>query len=105
MKRIAASILGAWSYVYSAACVWALDLPNYASSGADLQSNLTTTGKTITTILLGVTVMIGIGGIIFSGMAFASGDGETGKTRLKNSVIGLVIAATAYGIAAVAIGK
>jgi len=81
----------------------ALQLPSYASGG-NLQGDLTSTGQSITNILIAVTVMVGIGGIIWAGMAFASGDGETGKRRLWHAVIGLILAATATGIAAIAVG-
>lgn len=105
MKRITAFILGIWAFVYALSAEAALQLPNYASGGANLTGDLESTGSVITKVLSGVTVMVGILGIIFAGMAFAAGDGETGKTRLKNSVIGLVIAAVATGIAAIATGN
>ncbi len=105
MKRITAFILGIWAFVYALSAEAALQLPSYASGGSNLQGDLESTGGAITKILLGVTVMIGIAGIVFSGMAFASGDGEKGKERLKYSVIGLIVAATATGIASIATGN
>ncbi len=105
MKKITACILGMWAIVYALSAEAALQLPNYAAGGANLQGDLESTGSAITKILLGLTVMIGIAGIIFSGMAFAAGDGEKGKERLKYSVIGLIIAATAAGIASIATGN
>ena len=83
----------------------AIQLPSYAATGANLQGDLERTGGNITKIMIGVTVMVGIVGIVFAGMAFAAGDGETGKQRLKNAVIGLVVAAVATGIAALATGN
>lgn len=105
MKRITSFVLGVWAFVYALAAEAGLQLPNYASGGSNLTGDLEATGSVITKVLTGVTVMVGIGGIIFSGLAFAAGDGEKGKERLKNSVIGLVIAAVATGIAAVATGN
>jgi len=105
MKRTMSSLALIFVLVFLALpALAALQLPNYAASGANLSSDLEATGGTITKVLIAITVMVGIAGIVFSGMAFASGDGETGKQRLKNAVIGLAIAATASGIAAIATG-
>lgn len=92
------------SFIFAFPAIAALQLPNYAAGSGNLSSDLENTGGTITKILIGVTVMVGIAGIVWSGAAFASGDAEIGKQRLKNAVIGLIIAATASGIAAVAVG-
>lgn len=100
IKYIAAAVAAFHAFSVQAA----LQMPNYASSGGNLQSDLERTGGNITKLLLFVTVMVGIGGIIYAGMAFASGDGETGKMRLRNAVIGLIVAAVATGIAALATG-
>jgi hypothetical protein len=105
MKRTASALALVFVMVFLALpAIAALQLPNYAASGANLSSDLESTGGTITKVLIAITVMVGIAGIVFAGMAFAAGDGETGKQRLKNAVIGLVVAATASGIAAIATG-
>lgn len=104
MKKAVKVIAGLVAAFQTLSVHAALQMPNYASSGSNLQSDLERTGGNITKILLFVTVMVGIGGIIYAGMAFASGDGETGKMRLRNAVIGLIVAAVATGIAALATG-
>lgn len=100
-----AIVLGITAVAVSLSAEAALTLPSYASGGANLSGDLEHTGSAITKILIAVTVMVGIGGIIWSAMAFASGDGETGKQRLKNAVIGLVVCTVATGIAALATGN
>jgi hypothetical protein len=105
MKRTTTALVFVLGMVLFALPVMAaLTLPNYASSGSDLSGDLESTGGTSTKVLIAMTVMVGILGIIYSGLAFAAGDGEKGKERLKNAIIGLVIAATASGIAAIATG-
>lgn len=80
-----------------------IQLPSYANSG-NLSSNLESTGGAITKVLISIAVMVGIGGIVWSGVCFSTGDGDKGKRLLGYSVVGLIIVAVAGGIAAIAIG-
>ncbi len=77
----------------------ALQLPNYAQGG-DLASTLQTQGKAVTDILALVATIISIMGIVVGAIRIGGGDPDGGKRWVVSGVLGLVIAGSVYGIAA-----
>lgn len=73
-------------------------LPNYAQ-GADLRVTLEERAHAITDVISLIVSILAIIGILIGAGYFASGQGERGKSYVIGSVIGLVLAASAYGIA------
>jgi hypothetical protein len=84
---------------------WAImRLPNYAQ-GADLRVTLENRAHAITDVIALIVSILAIIGILIGAGYFASGQGERGKSYVIGSVIGLVLAASAYGIAALVVGQ
>ncbi len=80
-------------------CAWAsLQLPDYAQ-GADLQMALETRARAITDVIALIVSILAIIGIFIGAGYFATGQSERGRSYVVGSVIGLVLAACAYGIA------
>jgi len=82
----------------------AMRLPDYAE-GADLRVTLEERAHAITNVITLIVSILAIIGILIGAGYFASGQGERGKSYVIGSVIGLVLAASAYGIAALVIGS
>ncbi|HUW97644.1 MAG TPA: hypothetical protein VMV40_02220 [Acidiferrobacter sp.] len=82
----------------------AMRLPDYAE-GADLRVTLEERAHAITDMIALIVSILAIIGILIGAGYFASGQGERGKGYVVGSVIGLVLAASAYGIAALVIGS
>ncbi len=76
-----------------------LRLPLYAE-GADLRMSLEERAHAITDVIALLVSILAIIGILIGAAYFASGQGERGKSYVIGSIIGLVLAASAYGIAA-----
>lgn len=90
--------------VLSRASVAAIRLPNYAQ-GADLRMTLEERAHAITDVIALIVSILAIVGILIGAGYFAIGQGERGKSYVVGSVIGLVLAASAYGIAALVVGS
>ena len=76
----------------------ALQLPNYAQ-GADLRVQLEERAHSITDVIALLVGILAIIGILIGAGYFATGQSERGRSYVTGSVIGLVLAACAYGIA------
>lgn len=79
-------------------------LPGYAQ-GSDLRITIEERAHAITDIISLIVSILAIMGILIGAGYFASGQGERGKSYVVGSVIGLILAASAYGIAALVIGS
>lgn len=93
--------------VLSAVCVTAsaqaaMRLPSYAQ-GADLRVALEERAHAITDVIALVVSILAIIGILIGAGYYATGQGERGRSYVIGSVIGLVLAASAYGIAALVV--
>lgn len=80
----------------------AVQLPNYAQGG-NLSSGLQSTGKAITDIISLVVAILAIIGIMVGAGFFATGNGERGRTFVIGGVVALILAGSAYGIAALVV--
>ncbi len=80
----------------------ALTLPNYAQGG-DLASTLQTKGKAVTDILALVATIVSIIGIVVGAIKIGGGDPDGGKRWVVSGILGLVIAGSVYGIAALVV--
>jgi len=78
-------------------------LPDYAQ-GSDLQITLEERAHAITDVIALIVSILAIMGILIGAGYFATGQGERGKSYVIGSVIGLVLAASAYGIASLVVG-
>lgn len=76
-----------------------LQLPNYAAGGGNLQAEVQSKGKAITDIVSMVVAIVAILGIIVGGGKIAFGKAEEGKAWVIGGIVGLAIAASAFGIA------
>lgn len=93
--------IGAVVFLYSA-ITWASNMPSYAG-GQDISATLESKGQAITDLVVLVGFIVGIIGIAVGGVKFGSGNAEDGKRWLVNSLVGLIICASIYGIAQVAV--
>ncbi|MHB8254176.1 MAG: hypothetical protein ACYDEV_10875 [Acidiferrobacter sp.] len=82
----------------------AMRLPNYAQ-GADLRVTLEERAHAITNVIALIVSILAIIGILIGAGYYTSGQGERGRSYVIGSVIGLVLAASAYGIAALVVGS
>ena len=82
----------------------AMRLPDYAR-GADLRVTLEERAHAITNVIALIVSILAIIGILIGAGYYASGQGERGKSYVIGSVIGLVLAVSAYGIAALVVGS
>lgn len=80
-----------------------LTLPDYAQ-GNDLTATLESRAHAITDVIALIVSILAIIGILIGAGYFAVGHGERGKTYVTGSVIGLILAASAYGIASLVVG-
>lgn len=90
--------LGVSLAVLSPAAMASVILPDYAQ-GADLQVTLEERAHAITDVMALIVSIFAIIGILIGAGYFAIGQGERGRSYVVGSVIGLVLAACAYGIA------
>ncbi len=79
-------------------------LPNYAQ-GSDLRVTIEERAHAITDVIALVVSILAIIGILIGAGYFAVGQGERGRSYVVGSVLGLILAASAYGIAALVIGS
>ncbi|MHB1566389.1 MAG: hypothetical protein ACYCXG_06690 [Acidiferrobacter sp.] len=79
-------------------------LPDYAQ-GSDLQATLEERAHAITDVIALIVSILAIIGILIGAGYFATGQGERGRSYVMGSVIGLVLAACAYGIAGLVAGS
>lgn len=77
-----------------------LRLPNYAQS-ADAETAVESLGQRITNLVSLVVAIICIIGMLIGAGYAGAGNGERARQFFVGSMIGLAIAGTAYGIAAV----
>ena len=77
----------------------ALTLPNYASGGGNLTSDLQSKGKAVTDIISMVVAILAIMGILVGAGKIGVGKGEEGKQWVIGGIVALVIAGSVYGIA------
>jgi len=101
MKQV---LIGMWVFLgIASVCLDAradsITLPSYAQ-GSDLRSAVETKGKAISDILALVAGVVGIIGIIAGAIKMGAGDPEGGKRQVLWGALGIVVAALAYGIAA-----
>lgn len=82
----------------------AMRLPGYAQ-WADLRMTLEERAHAITDVIALIVSILAIMGILIGAGYFAIGQGERGKSYVIGSVIGLILAASAYGIAALVVGS
>lgn len=90
--------------VFTRAASAAIRLPNYAQ-GADLRMTLEERAHAITDVIALIVSILAIVGILIGAGYFAIGQGERGKSYVVGSVIGLILAASAYGIAGLVVGS
>ncbi len=76
-----------------------ITLPGYAQ-GSDLRSAVETKGKAVSDMLALIAGVVGIIGIIVGAIKMGAGDPEGGKRQVIWGALGIVVAALAYGIAA-----
>ncbi len=100
MKRLLALAVAFLARTASAA----IRLPDYAQ-GADLRMTLEERAHAITDVIALIVSILAIVGILIGAGYFAIGQGERGKSYVVGSVIGLILAASAYGIAALVVGS
>ncbi len=81
-----------------------ITLPSYAQ-GSDLRGALESRGKAISDVLAFVAGIVGIIGIIVGAIKMGAGDPEGGKRQVIWGSLGILIAALAYGIAALVAGQ
>jgi hypothetical protein len=81
----------------------ALTLPNYASGGGNLTSDLQSKGKAVTDIISMVVAMLAIIGILIGAGKIGVGKGEEGKQWVVGGIGALIIAGSVYGIAALVV--
>ena len=74
-------------------------LPSYAQ-GSDLRGAVEAKGKAISDILALIAGIVGIIGIIVGAIKMGAGDPEGGKRQVLWGALGIIVAALAYGIAA-----
>ncbi len=80
-----------------------LELPSWASSG-NLENEMKSKGQEATEILSIIVVLLAIGGMVVGAGFLAVGNQEKGKQFLFGGIIGLIVAGSVYGIAAIFIG-
>ena len=79
-------------------------LPGYAQ-GSDLRITIEERAHAITDVIALVVSILAIIGILIGAGYFAIGQGDRGRSYVVGSVLGLILAASAYGIAALVIGS
>lgn len=89
------------SFLYTGS-LFAASLPGFASGG-DFSGDLENKAETITNAVIAVAVIAGIIGIVVGGIKYSSGNADSGKQWLVNSLIGLFLSGSVYGIAALVI--
>ncbi len=77
-----------------------VELPGWASTG-DVKNEVQSKGKNAADIISAVVVVIAIITMLVGAGFFAAGNSDMGKKLLFGGVIGLVIAGSVYGIAAI----
>ncbi len=87
----------------SPAAMAIMRLPGYAE-GSDLRITIEERAHAITDVIALIVSILAIIGILIGAGYFAIGQGERGKSYVIGSVLGLVLAASAYGIAALVVG-
>ena len=96
MNKHLVFIIG-FSLLYTGA-LFAANLPGYAS-GSDFTGDLETKAETITNAVIAVAVIAGIIGIVVGAIKYSTGSADSGKQWIVNSLIGLFISGSVYGIA------
>jgi hypothetical protein len=96
------AIVVAASFLFMTPRVEAADLPTYAQ-GDNINTKVDSKGRDITNVVVAVAVIIGIIGLFVAAGFFGAGQSDTGRRVLISSIIGLILTALAYAIAAVAI--
>ena len=81
-----------------------ITLPSYAQ-GSDLRGAIEARGRAISNILAFIAGIVGIIGIIVGAIKMAAGDPEGGRRQVIWGSLGILIAALAYGIAALVAGQ
>ncbi|WP_298135407.1 hypothetical protein [Acidiferrobacter sp.] len=81
-----------------------MQLPGYAQ-GSDLRMTIEERAHAITDVIALVVSILAIIGILIGAGYFAIGQGDRGRSYVVGSVIGLILAASAYGIAALVVGS
>ncbi len=79
-------------------------LPSYAQ-GSDLRGAIEARGRAISDVLAFVAGIVGIIGIIVGAIKMGAGDPEGGKRQVIWGALGILVAALAYGIAALVAGQ
>ncbi|MHB1511697.1 MAG: hypothetical protein ACYCTF_10245 [Acidiferrobacter sp.] len=87
----------------SPAAMAIMRLPGYAQ-GSDLRITIEERAHAITDVIALIVSILAIIGILIGAGYFAIGQAERGKSYVVGSVLGLVLAASAYGIAALVVG-
>ena len=90
-------------YAVSTPALAIMRLPGYAQ-GSDLRITIEERAHAITDVIALVVSILAIIGILIGAGYFAIGQGERGKSYVVGSIIGLVLAASAYGIASLVVG-
>lgn len=77
-----------------------VELPSWANTG-DLESELSSKGKEAASIISIIVAILAIVGMLVGAGFFAVGNQENGKKYLIGGIIGLIIAGSVFGIAAI----
>ncbi len=77
-----------------------VELPTWAEQG-DVKTEINSKGKNASEVLTAVVVLIAILGMLAGAGFFAFGNSDMGKKLIFGGIIGLVIAGSVYGIAAI----
>lgn len=80
----------------------AVTLPNYAQGG-NITQDVQTKGKKITDLVSMIVAILAILGIFIGAGYYGVGKGDQGKVYVIGGLVGLLIAGSAYGIAALAL--
>lgn len=77
----------------------ATTLPNYAQGG-NLSSSIQSKGKAITDIISLIVAILSIIGMLIGAGYIGVGQGDKGKPILVGGILGIILAGSVYGIAA-----
>lgn len=91
-------VLSAWIVLTPGAAHAEFQLPNYAS-GANVDSELQSKGKKITSTIALVVGIIAILGMLIGAGYMGAGNADKGKQYLLGGVISIVLASVVFGIA------
>ncbi|MCP5008174.1 MAG: hypothetical protein GY941_30210, partial [Planctomycetes bacterium] len=78
----------------------AVELPSWAQTG-NLESELSNKGKDAANIISLIVAILAIIGMLVGAGFFATGKQEEGKKFLFGGIIGLIVAGSVFGIAAI----